>query len=87
MSLQILIDELKEEIEQGILFKLNKIKKPINKEVLYNIHKRSLPVGFDRPIAFNMSERDATILSKHLTRMIKKHNKYDEIKYYFDIIR
>lgn len=86
MSLELLVEELKKDLERMTLQKFKKLK-TIVKGKLYNIHKRSLPVGVDKPVAFGMSERDATTLSKILTRQIQKDNQHSDVKHYFDIIR
>jgi hypothetical protein len=56
--------------------------------VRYNIHKRSLPVGLDLPIAWGVSEDEATkLIAKCLkSRLIKDEKEtYDVI--YYDMVR
>jgi uncharacterized protein (UPF0218 family) len=52
---------------------------------LYNIHKRSLPVGVDQPVVFSVSEEEANRTIKHsLKPVLKIDNQTDKrtVTYY-----
>lgn len=53
---------------------------------LYNIHKRSLPVGVDRIVAFNLSREEANSwIDIFKTKTL--HEKGDKTIIYFDIVK
>lgn len=59
----------------------------INYGLRYKIHKRSLPVGLDQPIAWGLSETDAkSLIAKKLKSKIVKDSgmTYDVV--YYDMV-
>jgi hypothetical protein len=56
----------------------------MNIGVRYNIHKRSLPVGLDKPVMFGLSEEESEIvLSKFFkTKMIENKDDTKTLIYY-----
>jgi len=58
-------------------------------ESLYNIHKRSLPVGLDKPIAFNLTEKEADNWIKDYTHTQLTKVRGGDVKMviYFDKVK
>lgn len=63
-----------------------KVVKPPEK--LYNIHKRSLPVGFDKIVVYSVNKEDAEWWLEHRLKTIFYEDKETEERtvYYFDVI-
>lgn len=56
----------------------------MNLEVRYNIHKRSLPEGLDKPVMFGLNEKESEIvLAKFFkTKMIENEDDTKTVIYY-----
>jgi len=63
-------------------------KKQINLDVRYNIHKRSLPVGLDKPIMWGLREEEAKIVIAKLLKSRRLMNNMEEYDWiYYDMVR
>jgi hypothetical protein len=82
----------KPKIETTIIKFPGKVETKPNKvvpNVLYNIHKRSLPIGEDKPVVFNLNERDADnwIKQKLKPKLIENQITGKKKAYYYDKVR
>lgn len=57
-------------------------------KVLYNIHKRSLPIGVDKPILFNLTESEAKhYLERLKPKLIQYNSDGLRIVHYYEKVR
>jgi hypothetical protein len=76
--------EICKEIKRNIP---NPEEEPPRPAVLHNIHKRSLPVGLDRPVMFGLAKEEAQYLLKHyLKTKVITTDERDSIIYY-DVVK
>lgn len=58
------------------------VERPVAEVELFNIHKRSLPVGVDKPVFYNVTREAA----KKLFDVVLKTKMIDSVIYYYDLI-
>ncbi len=72
--------------DQDLLTKKTIVKRPLG--TLYNIHKRSVPVGIDKSIVIGLTRYEADLEVIRLIRQeqIRRNGTNEEIFFYFDIL-